>query len=411
MTGSTPTPAEEPSGRWRVLALLVIASTLAMTTWFSATAVLPQLREEWGLASGSLALLTISVQLGFVAGAVVSATLNLADLVAPRTLFFLSALGAAAVNGLLYFSEGAASALPLRFATGALLAGVYAPALKMMSTWFTRGRGLALGLVVGGLVLGQGTPHLINAVGGADWRLVVVVTSALTACGALVVRLAVREGPFRFPAAVFDPRQIRCVFTDRGVRLAALGYLGHMWELFAMYAWFAVFFTSVLVDHGIADPSTGASLATFSVIATGAVGCWVGGVMADRWGRTRTTMLSMAISGSCAILIGLTIQGPVILTLIVGLVWGFWVVSDSAQFSTVVTEVAQQRYVGTALTLQLALGFTLTVLTIWLVPVVQEALTWRWAFAVLAAGPAVGVWAMYRLMRSPEAAKIAGGLG
>ncbi|MDP8992577.1 MAG: MFS transporter [Actinomycetota bacterium] len=391
--------------------MLAIAMLLAMTTWFSASAVLPQLRREWDLSSNMGSLLTISVQLGFVAGALVSATLNLADVVTPRRLMLLGALGAASANGLLVVSDGPLSALPLRFATGAFLAGVYPPALKAMATWFRKGRGMALGVMVGALTVGSALPHLINGLGGVRWRVVIMVTSVLTAVGGLVAEVLARDGPFPFPRAVFDPSQAKRVFAHRGVRLASTGYFGHMWELYAMWAWFAVFFADVLARHGAADTRRGAAYATFAVIGVGALGCWIGGLLGDRWGRTRATALAMGISGACAITIGLVRDAPTPVVLALGLLWGFWVVADSAQFSTIVIEVADQSYVGTAVTMQLAVGFTLTVLTIWLIPVFHDHLTWRWAFAFLAPGPLLGVVAMLRLMRSPEAARIAGGRG
>jgi MFS family permease len=200
------------------------------------------------------------------------------------------------------------------------------------------------------------------------------------------------------------------VFSNRGVRLASFGYFGHMWELFAMYAWFLVFFSEALAVRGLSVGSV-AAYATFAVIAVGGLGCWVGGILGDRWGRTKTTALMMVVSGSCCVLIGLLFGSPAWVVLLVSLVWGFAIVADSAQFSTMVTELADQAYVGTALTLQLALGFTLTVATIWLIPVLEDAFGWRWAFAFLAPGPALGVVAMLRLKSSPEAARIAGGRG
>jgi MFS family permease len=386
--------------------LLSIVLVLSMTTWFSASAVVPQLRAEWDLSPTSSAWLTIAVQLGFVAGAVVSSVFNIADLVAPRHVILVGAFGAAAVNAALVVSSGPGAAIPLRLATGFFLAGVYPPALKLMSTWFTRDRGVALGVLVGALTVGTAGPHLVNALGGLDWRLVVYVTSCLTLAGGLVAELAIADGPFRFPPATFAPSQAGRVFANRGVRLASLGYFGHMWELYAMWAWFLVFFSDASGGGGL---RAGPSFATFAVIAIGGVGCWLGGVLGDRWGRTRTTAAMMAASGACAVLIGpLSTWGPVVV-LTVGLVWGFSVVADSAQFSTMVTELADQAYVGTALTLQIALGFTLSVATIWLVPVLEAAVGWRWTFAFLAPGPLVGAIAMMRLKASPEAARIAGG--
>jgi MFS family permease len=377
-------------GRTRALALLAASLVLAMTTWFSASAVVPQLRGDWGLGDTAAAWLTIAVQLGFVAGALVSSILNVADVIPPRVVILAGACGAAGANALLGAVSGAGPAIPLRFATGFFLAGVYPPALKLMATWFRRGRGTALGILVGALTLGSATPHLVNAVGGLDWQTVVYATSALTLAGGLLA-LAVRDGPYPFPEATFDPHQARRVFANRGVRLASLGYFGHMWELYAMWAWFVVFYATAV------DDGAGAAYATFAVVGAGALGCWVGGILGDRIGRPETTALAMTVSGACALLIGLFLDAPAWVVLAIGLVWGFTVVADSAQFSTLVTEHADQAYVGTALTMQLAVGFTLTVATIWLMPFFADEVGWRWAFAFLAPGPALGVVAMLRL--------------
>jgi MFS family permease len=377
-----------------------------MTTWFSASAVIPQLRDDWGLSDTSAAWLTIAVQLGFVAGALASSVVNLADVVSPRLVILGGSLGAAAANALLAAADGPAAAIPLRAATGFFLAGVYPPALKLIATWFRAGRGLALGVVVGALTVGSAGPHLVNGLGGLDWRVVVFATSALTVIGGLVARFAVAEGPFPFPPAIFDPRQARRVLANRGVRLASLGYFGHMWELYAMWAWFLVF-----LRDGVGRVGESAAYATFAVIAAGGLGCVAGGLLGDRWGRTRTTAAMMAVSGACSLAIGLLLDAPTWLVLAVGLVWGFAVVADSAQFSTVVTELAEPAYVGTALALQLAVGFTLTVATIWLVPLLEDWVGWRYAFAFLAPGPALGIVAMLRLRASPEAARIAHGRG
>jgi MFS family permease len=382
-----------------------------MTTWFSATAALPQLLEDWSLSRSSAAWLTIAVQVGFVAGALTSAALTLPDILPPRRMILLGAIGAAVANALLLLADGPGLAIPLRIATGFFLAGVYPPSLKSMATWFRAGRGTGLGILVGALTLGSAAPHLINGLGGVDWRVVVLTTTCLTVVGGIIAQVAGSEGPWPFPSATFDPGQARLAFAERGVRLASLGYFGHMWELYAMWAWFVTFYTAVLTAHGDTAPVRGAAFATFAVIAAGGVGCWVGGILGDRWGRTRTTALSMAISGSCALVIGHLVEAPPAIVLAVGLIWGFWVVADSAQFSTIVTEVADQRYVGTALTLQLAIGFLLTGATIWLLPELVERVGWGWAFSVLAPGPALGTMAMLRLLASPDAGRIAGGRG
>jgi MFS family permease len=386
----------------RALAVLSLALVLSMTTWFSATAVVPQLREEWDLGRSGAAWLTIAVQLGFVAGALLSSLGNVADVLSPRTVILVGSLGAAAANALVAVASGPNEAVPLRALTGFFLAGVYPPALKLMATWFRRGRGFALGTLVGALTVGSAAPYLVNGLGGLDWRLVVYATSLLTVAGGVLAAAFVPEGPHAFPRAPFAPRQAGQVLRNRGVRLASLGYFGHMWELYAMWAWFLIFFRD---GHGAS--AKGAAYATFAAIAIGGLGCVAAGLAADRFGRAETAAAAMAVSGACALAIGALVNAPGTLVLAVGLVWGFAVVADSALFSTLVTEYADQAYVGTALALQLAIGFTLTVATIWLVPVLEDAVGWRWAFAFLAPGPALGVLAMLRLRaRDAEAAPV-----
>ena len=387
---------QKNEGRWLALVLMAITLVLSMSTWFSASAVLPQLQEAWDLSPGTSAWLTIAVQIGFVCGAVLSSLLNLPDVIAPRHVILGGAIGAAVANVLLQVAGGPVVGIALRFATGFFLAGVYPPAFKLMSTWFRGARGLALGVLAAAIVVGNGMPHLVNGLGGLDARMVIYATSAFTLLGGLIAEFAVRQGPFPFPKATFDPRQAGRVFADRGVRLAALGYIGHMWELFAVYAWFSAFFADALRAHGTPVGST-AAYATFAMFAAGGLGCWLGGMLADRWGKPNTTALMLIVSGTCSLSIGLLFGSSPWLILSVGLVWGFAVVADSAQFSTMVTEYADQAYVGTALTLQLAAGFTVTVATIWLIPLVQQAIGWRWAFVILAPGPILGVVAMLRL--------------
>jgi len=397
-------------GERRTLAILAAAMVLSMSTWFSASAVLAQLRTLWSLGSGEAALLTIAVQLGFVSGALVSAITNLPDRIDPRRVVFASCLGAAAANALVAVADGPALALPLRFATGFFVAGIYPPSLKIIASHFRRGRGVAVGLMVGGLTLGSATPHLVNGLGGLDWRIVIAVTSVITVIGGAMVLLFVPDGPYPFPRGSFEPRYLFRAFRDPAVRLANLGYFGHMWELYAMWSWFGVFFAESLRVAGVADART-AALGTFAVVGAGAIGCYAGGVLGDSWGRTRTTALAMATSGTCAALAGVVFGSAPALVLALGLVWGVAVVADSAQFSTMVTELADQAYVGTALTVQLAAGFLLTVATIWIIPFARDAFGWQWAFLLLAPGPALGVVAMLRLRARPEAARIANGRG
>ena len=399
------------SARWRALILLSLAEMLALSLWFSASAVLPALSREWALGDGGRAGLTIAVQAGFIVGTLLAALANLPDVLPPRSLMLWGALAAAAVNAVLaLWVDRLVPALALRFLTGVFLAGTYPPAMKIAATWFREGRGLAIGLLVAALTVGSATPHLIRGLTELPWRHTLLAASALAVLAALVIS-RVTEGPYRFPPARFDLRMATGVLRERGARLACLGYFGHMWELYAMWTWLAAFLAaSVEARGGGAYAGLNASGATFVCVGlAGGLGAYAGGALADRWGRTALTMAAMALSGLCALLIGFTFGGPPLITLLVAIVWGVTVVADSAQFSTAVTELAPAAYVGTALTAQTCLGFALTMLSIWAIPPAVSLVGWRWAFAMLAIGPALGVLAMARLRVLPEAARMASG--
>lgn len=403
--------ADVRADRWTFLALMAMAVVLSMTTWFSATAIVPELTRRWDLSPSAAAWLTNGVQLGFVVGALGSSLINLADIVRLNRLMAASAALGAAANLILLAEPGIAGAIAARFLTGLTLAGVYPPALKMMATWFRRGRGLALGLLIGALTLGSSLPHLFRALGGGvDWRFVVALASASSLAAALIFAIAIREGPYPFARATMDPAQIGAVFRNRPLLLANLGYFGHMWELYAMWGWFLAF-AAAAAEAGNAALTGRASLVTFAVVAAGVPGCILGGWLSDRIGRTRTTAIMMGASGASALAIGFVFAGPAWAFLLVAMIWGVTVIGDSAQFSAAVTELGDQSFVGTALALQLGLGFGLTVLTIWLTPIFADWIGgWRWAFLLLVPGPVVGVAAMLALRRRPEAAAMAGGL-
>lgn len=380
-----------------------------MTCWFSATAIIPELVRDWSLTPAQAGWLTNAVQIGFVLGALASSLVNLPDIMRLTRLITLAALLAAVANAALLLQPGFAGAVAARFVTGLALAGLYPPAMKLMATWFVRGRGLAMGFLIGGLTLGSSMPHLFRGFGdGIDWHLVVIASTVATLASALVFGLLVREGPHGFGRATFDPRQALAVLRNRPVLLANLGYFGHMWELYAMWAWFLAFATAA--GQAGAAPFGSPSMFSFVVVGSGVAGCILGGVLSDRIGRCLTTAGMMAVSGTCAALIGFAFAGPAWLLALVAIIWGISIIGDSAQFSAAVTELADPRFVGTALTLQVSIGFALTVLAIWLMPHVANALGgWQWAFAALLPGPVVGAWAMMRLRATDEAKKLAGG--
>jgi MFS family permease len=390
----------ESSLRTRQLLLICAVEVLAMGLWFSASSVVPQLRDEWHLSDAGATWLTTSVQLGFVAGALTSAILNLPDRMSPTRLIGAAALaGAVANEAVAVFAHGLGLGIPLRFLTGVALAGVYPPGIKLMATWFRAGRGFAVGALVGALALGSGTPHLVNALPALDWQAVLSVASVLAVVGAGLAVATLHEGPYAAAAAPFAPGYVRRLFGDRAQRLVCFGYFGHMWELYAMWTWVPAYAAASFAAAGDGDPSrTSVELAAFAAVGVaGLAGCILGGLVADARGRAAVTIWAMGVSGTCCVLAAAVYGLAPAVVVVLMLVWGMAIVADSAQFSTALTEVADPEYVGTAVTAQTAIGFAITVVSIRLLPGVRDVVGWRYAFLFLAVGPALGIVAMARV--------------
>lgn len=386
--------------RWRMLGLLALAELLGMSVWFAGSAVAPQLQAQWQLSTSQIGWLTTAVQLGFVLGTAMSALLNLADLVPGRTLFTSAAVLGAACNAALAFSPNYSWALVSRVLTGCCMAGVYPPAMKMAATWFRARRGLAVGTVVGALTVGKAGPYLAQALPSVSVFGVVAASSGATLVAALIIWLGYTDGPYAFPPRRFSWQLVSSVVEGRPWRLAMGGYLGHMAELYSYWTWIPAFLMASAAAHGEGTGHHGyIGALSFGVIAVGGIGCVWGGLVADRIGREALVIRAMAISGSCAALIGFAFGRSWWILAPLALVWGFFVIADSAQFSVLVTESVSPDAVGTALTIQTSLGFLLTTITIQLVPIVVKYVGWAFGFAFLAIGPVLGIVVIRRLQR------------
>ena len=382
-----------------MLAALAVAEFFGMTLWFSATAVTPVLVDEFAMSAERAGWLTMAVQAGFVAGTLASAITNLADVLNARVLLFLGALTGAASNAAVLWASSGDMVIGLRFLTGVSLACVYPPGMKLAAGWFRDRRGLALGVLIGALTLGKAFPHLLTAIYGNAWREPMLFASGLAVIGGLLVLIVVRDGPYVAATAPFDPHAVRRIFQSRGARMATFGYLGHMWELYAMWTWIAVLATASFTASGLADAAATGSIAAFVAIGSGTAGCVAAGWLGDRIGKAEIAMMAMAASAACAALTVVVFGATPFWFFLLVAVWGFAVVADSAQFSALVSEHSPREHVGTALTLQTCLGFLLTMVTIEALPRFAAAVGWRWASLLLVPGPVLGLWAMRGFLR------------
>jgi MFS family permease len=395
-------------GKARSLIIIALAQVLALSIWFSGAAALPGLVISGALTPFHQAALTTAVQIGFVIGALASATLGLADRMDSRRLFAIGATIAAAAN-LIAISLPAdhLGIIATRGIAGTSLALVYPVGMKLAVSWARGDAGFLVGLLVGALTLGSAIPFVFNIADiGLDWQtpLVVSAFAALISAGMIFVA---KQGPGLRAAPAFDPRAALIMLKDPALRLVNFGYLGHMWELYAMWAWIGPFLHIYWSQHSVGGSI--ADLTTFGVVSVGGLACVVSGLAADRFGRTTITITAMTISGACAVMTAFLFTASPVLMIPLLLVWGMAVIADSAQFSTAMAELSPPQWTGTLLTLQTALGFALTAVIVQILPLWIDFAGWRYAFVPLAIGPAFGVWAMWRLRTLPASLKLAGG--
>lgn len=380
------------------ITILVLAQISVLSVWFSSAAVLAEMKDEAGLATSDLAWLTTAVQLGFALGALGFAALGLADRFDPRRVFCLSALVAAAANlGQLAVPIGGTEALALRALTGAALAGVYPVGMKIAVGWSVKDRGLLVGALVGALTLGSASPHLIALFGGADWRVTIWVTTIITVCGG-VGMLWTGLGPHHARAPGLDLGAIRLAWTDRRIRYAILGYLGHMWELYIFWAWVGVIAGSSFMLAGAGDPGWLAKLTAFLAVALGGIACVVCGRWADRFGKAEVAGWILGLSAVASVAAAASYGGPVWLVMGALIVWGVLVVPDSPLFSALVADAAPPERAGSLMTFQTSIGFLLTAFTVQATPFVAEAVGWPVVLAAMGIGPVLGVFAMRALV-------------
>ena len=388
-------------GSWRALVWIGLSELFALSLWFSASVIAPELIEVWNLSSNSEAWLSTSVPIGFVIGALFSSYFGVADRFNPRKVFAVSVFLGAILNALLILVDYAFFGILLRILTGITLAGVYPIAVKILSQWFPKKRGFAIGILIAALTLGSSLPHfVIMFFSSLNWKLVIICTSVLALLSAIIVTYILEDAPIMSEKSPFSLKLIKKVVTNKPVMLANYGYFGHMWELYAMWTWLPAFLTASFSAYSPEFPHWFIALSSFiSIGIAGGIGCVVGGLISDKIGRANLTIISMFISAICSILIGFTFGQFIWITLIICIIWGMSVISDSAQFSAAVSEIAEVEYVGTALTFQMCIGFLITIFSINLIPIIQRIVGWEWVFTILAIGPILGIVFMVKYRR------------
>lgn len=394
MTVSADAQAAPMNGKLRSVGILIVTQIAVLSLWFSSAAVLGEMGREAGVSAARLAWLSTAVQIGFAAGALFYAMMGFADRYDPRRVFAISGAVAAVSNfALLVVPIGGAEAMALRALTGAAMAGVYPVGMKIAVGWGREDRALLVGSLVGALTVGSGFPHLIALIGGADWRVTIWASTLIALAGAAGI-FTVRLGPFHARAPKLDMAAIALAWTDRRLRLAILGYIGHMWELYAFWAWVGVIATASFAATGMPEAASLGKLTAFLAIALGGIACVPTGWWGDRIGCDRVALYCLIGSSASALMAAMLFGGPAWAMMPILIVWGILIVPDSAQYSTMVANHAPPERAGSLMTLQTSIGFMLTAGTVQIAPIAAEAFGWAAVMAVLSLGPMAGAIAM-----------------
>ena len=399
MAEGAPSTAPRPG---RILPAIVFSQFAGTSLWFAGNAILPDLQRVLALGDHAVATITSAVQLGFIAGTLVFALLNVSDRFSPRGVFLacalLGAIANAAIVVLSHVGHPYASLLALRFATGFFLAGIYPVGMKIAAGWYRGGLGGALGYLVGALVLGTAFPHLVKGLGAAmPWTTATVWLSALAAAGGFVMFALVPDGPYLVKGTRFDPKAMATIFSSPDLRASAFGYFGHMWELYTLWALVPLMLAGYASLHGMTGLNVG--FWSFCIIAAGAIGCVGGGIASKAAGSARVAFAQLSLSGICCLLSPLAYLMPWPAFLAFMLAWGVFVVGDSPQFSALTAATAPKAFVGSALTIVNCIGFAITVASIQLTTFLAQRLPLEWWFVPVAIGPLLGLIAFRRLAR------------
>lgn len=381
-----------------ILPVIIFSQFTGTSLWFAGNAIIADLQQSWALPEHSVGYVTSAVQLGFIVGTLVFAYLALADRFSPRKVFFAcSMIGSIANAALLVAPEGITTLLLLRFVTGFFLAGIYPVGMKIAASWYEKGLGRALGYLVGALVLGTAFPHLIRSLGAeVPWQQVIAGVSIISAFGGLLLLLSVPDGPFLPKGSAFNASVFKLIFRSRKFRASALGYFGHMWELYTLWAFIPLFLLGYATQS---NQPINISLWAFIVIAVGFIGCAAGGLMSGKLGSARVASIQLLISGACCALSPLLFQAEWPVFILFMLVWGMTVIGDSPQFSTLNAQNAPRQYVGSALTIVNSIGFLITVVSIQLTSSLVPVVGVQYVFWLLIPGPLLGLFALQSIQK------------